>query len=99
MQGYAGITYIELGGQKRPLKFGTNQTAFFCEQRKIDLKEYTVLMSTGMEDMAVVRDILYSGMWAGDKSEKLPVEFDNFEVGDWIDEAGYANVIQKLSEA
>lgn len=98
MQAYAGITYIELGGQDRPLKFGTNQTAKFCDMRKIDLKEYGRLLGEGMEDMAVIRDLLYTGLWAGAKSEKTPVDFDEFTVGDWMDE-DLEGIMVKLTEA
>lgn len=99
MQAYAGTTYIELGGQDRPLKFGTNQTAKFCELRGIDLNTYGSLLSSGLEDMSVIRDLIFSALWAGAKSEKKPTDFDSFDVGDWMDEAGLEAVMSKFTEA
>jgi hypothetical protein len=99
MQALAGITYIEIGGEKRPLKFGTNQTAKFCEIRAIDLNVYGQLLSEGMQDMGVIRDLLFTGLWAGAKAEKKNVDFDNFDIGDWMDEAGIEAVMLALTNA
>ena len=100
MHALAGTHYIELGGQKRPLRFGTNQTAVFCGIRKIGLSEYATIMSeNGLSDPANIRDLLYSALFAGAKSEKLPVDFDEYQVGDWMDAADQAVLMEQLSEA
>jgi len=37
-------------------------------------------------DESVVRDLIYSALWAGCKAKKEAVNFDEFEVGTWIEE-------------
>jgi hypothetical protein len=100
MHAIAGTHYIEIGGQKRPMRFGTNQTAKFCEVKKITLSEYSDMMKTGgLSDLGTTRDLLYSALWAGAKTEKLPTDFDEATVGDWMDEADMLQLMEQLSVA
>ena len=100
MHTLAGTHYIEIGGAKRPLRFGTNQTAKFCEIRKIGLSEYGELMGNGgLEDLTNIRDLLFSALFAGAKAERLPVEFDEYQVGDWMDAADQTKLMQEFSAA
>lgn len=100
MHALAGTHYIEIGGQKRPLRFGTNQTAIFCELKKIGLSEYTELMgASGLSDISNIRDLLYSALFAGAKAEKKPVDFDHFDVGFWMDDCDQEVLMQQFSAA
>jgi hypothetical protein len=100
MHAIAGTHYIEIGGQKRPMRFGTNQTAKFTEIKKITLSEYSELMqSGGLSDLGNIRDLLFSALWAGAKTEKLPTDFDEATVGDWMDEADQVALMEQLSAA
>jgi len=86
-----GITEIKIGGKLRPIKFGTNSTALLCELRGITLKDMGVMFSedriknneiTGGE----IRDMIYSGLVSAARSKGIEVDFDQYMVGDWIDE-------------
>lgn len=82
-----GTTLIKIGGKERPIKFGTNQSSKYCEVRSVSLAEMQdelsdISKNTGSE----IRDLIFSALWAGAKSDKLEVDFDYIEVGDWIDE-------------
>lgn len=86
-----GVEHFEIGGKSRPLKFGTNQTAILCKLKGINLKQLNELFSverfTNLEiDNTEIRDLIYSALVSGAKTCKEPVDFDNEEVGDWIDE-------------
>jgi hypothetical protein len=99
-----GTTIINIGGEDRPVKFGTNQTAVYCELRKKTLAEYQEEL-TKLSDVGVIRDLIYSALFAGYKAEKKDVSFDNYEVGEWIDEmtqddlAKIFDVLGKSNEA
>lgn len=88
MHALAGTHYFEIGGKKRPARFNTtNQTGKFCDIRKIGLPEYADYMSEkGLQNPTVIRDFLFSALFAGAISEKQPVDFDEYTVGDWIDQ-------------
>ena len=82
-----GYKLITIGGAERPLKFGTNQTARYCELRSITLAQYYEELAD-IENSAgsTIRDLIYSALWAGAKTDKLDVDFDAFAVGNWMDD-------------
>jgi len=86
-----GTAEINIGGKKRPIKYGTNSTAILCEIRGITLKDMGDMFSeqrikdneiTGGE----VRDLIYAGLASGSYSKGEEPEFNRYQVGDWIDE-------------
>ena len=82
-----GTTDINIGGKVRPIKFGTNQSARYCEVRGVSLaKMQEELSDISQSSGGEIRDLIYSALWAGAKSNKLEVDFDNIDVGGWIDE-------------
>lgn len=79
---------INIGGQERPIKFGTNATAKFCELENLDLTGYGLALfqlSKGTLSGTTLRSLVYAGLYAACKSEKLDVDFDVYDVGDWLD--------------
>ena len=112
MKGYKLIT---IGGKERPLKFGTNQTAKYCEVRSISLQDYwpgLIKMSLKQTDKKYddykdchdinIIDLVYSDLWAGAKTEKIDIEFNEFDIGDWMDEIAVedmTSVFDTLSES
>jgi len=74
-----GEVEVSIGGKPRLIKFGTNQLAIFTQMHNVDLSE----ADFGMHHL---RDLIYSGLVAGAKKNKEKVDFDEWEVGEWIDE-------------
>jgi len=74
-----GEIEVSIGGKPRLVKFGTNQLAIFTQMHKVDLSE----ADFGMHHL---RDLIYSALVAGAKKQKQEVDFDEWEVGEWIDE-------------
>jgi len=83
----SGVITVKLGGQKRSLKFGTNSTARYCEIRKCSLDDYIKDMDFDNLKAGVVRDLIYSALWAYNVTNNIETDFNTFNVGDWIDEA------------
>jgi len=85
-----GEVEVSIGGKPRLLKFGTNQLAIFTQMHKVDLSE----ADFGMHHL---RDLIYSALVAGAKKNKEAIEFDEWEVGEWIDEMEEGN-LEKIIE-
>lgn len=97
-----GATIISIGGQERPLKFGTNATFLFCQKRGITLKQFGEVfaadkLANNDIDGSEIRDLIWAGLVAGAKSNNLPVDFDEWTVGDWIDDLSAADMGNVLS--
>lgn len=76
---FRGEVEVTIGGASRLLKFGTNQLALFTQMHNVDLSE----ADFGMHHL---RDLIYTALVAGAKSQKKEVDFDEWAVGEWIDE-------------
>lgn len=76
---FRGEVEVSIGGRLRLVKFGTNQLALFTQKHSLQLSE----VSFGMEQ---IRDLIWSGLVAGAKKRNEPVDFDEWTVGEWIDE-------------
>jgi len=74
-----GEIEVSIGGKPRLVKFGTNQLAIFTQMHGQDLSE----ADFGMHNL---RDLVYSALVAGAKNQKQPVDFDEWTVGEWLDE-------------
>ena len=87
-----GYTEVVIGGKKRPVKFGTNQTILFNQHRGITLKEYAGIFKKdrlkNMEfDGSEIRDLAWSGLKGGALYENQEFDFTPEDVGNWIDDA------------
>lgn len=84
-----GLRIINIGGQKRPIKFGVNFTALFMEQRGCDIEGLNKALLSLVQktnNPADIRDIFYNALRAGALSKGLEVDFNEYSVGDWLDE-------------
>lgn len=86
-----GQAKVTIGGKSRPIKFGTNATHLFCNKRGIKLNEFNDLFSPqrlqAMEiDGSEIRDLIWAGLAAACYSLGEEVDFNEWTVGDWIDE-------------
>lgn len=76
---------MNIGGKERPLKFGFNQSVFYCEQRGITITQMNKELTKISTDMGVFRDTIWSALKEGARQAKEPFEFDAFDVGDWLE--------------
>jgi len=73
---------VELGGETRPFKWGTNATRILSGKVDKDLHELD--LQSNIIEQAVL--VIYSGLYAGAKSEGKEIDFTEWEVSEWIDE-------------
>jgi len=98
----AGVITVNIGGKERSLKFGTNQTARYCEVNKCTLDEYLTDMNFTNMRGDEIRDLIYSGLWAYDITNDAKIDYNRFSVGDWIDEADQKeinSIFQSLADS
>lgn len=91
-----GEIEVELGGRKRLVKFGLNQMAIYTQKHRIDLSEMTTI------GVAEIRDLIWSGLVAGAKKNGEEIDFDEWQVGDWLEEmeqTEYDAVMQTFQKA
>jgi hypothetical protein len=71
---------VNMGGEVRTLKFGTNATALFCQRHGIGLSEMARQFQPDTISPLHYRDLIWSALVSGG-SDCTPEQ-----VGDWIDE-------------
>lgn len=80
---------ITIGGEQRPIKFGTNASAIMCDLRGMDYQTYMekiAAIADGKFTIGFVRDLIYSGLKAAELSEKGKSALTPEQVGDWMDD-------------
>lgn len=77
--------HFKIGGKKRLVKFGTNATAVFCDEHDMSLNEYQSITFKDIKP-SEARDLIWSGLVAGAHKEKKEVDFDKWDVGEWMDD-------------
>jgi|SRR5690554_1351472 len=86
MVGFKGEVTLKIGGKKRLLKFGTNQTAILCEMYDVPLEEMDQAFSPARMSVAQTRDLIYSAIAAGCLTKGKEIDFTQYQVGDWVDD-------------
>jgi len=84
------MDFIELGGQKRPIKFGLNTLRVFSKEFGISLND---LGNIGSMTFDLMLELVFAGLKEGAKKEGQQVQYTIEHLCDWVDEKG------KLDEA
>lgn len=91
-----GEVEVEIGGKTRLVKFGLNSLALYTERQGVDLSD---VQGFGLSQM---RDMIWAGLVAGAKKRGEPADFDEWTVGDWIeemDQAEYERIVSALNNS
>jgi hypothetical protein len=89
------IFEITIGGVKKGFKFGTYSMGIACQKENCTLGELITKISGEVQPLTVIH-IIYGGAVSYAKSNKLPVDFDETNVSDWIDELGFETAMKLL---
>ena len=89
-----GYYTLEIGGKKRTLHFSMNFWAKFTDMLDIGLAEIGDVFSKGISIKALIA-LIYSGLLAYDKENKNEVDYDEFDVGNWLEDI-QADEIEKI---
>jgi len=77
------INYIELGGEKRPIKFGFWALAVFCDKVKIKLEQ----LDSFVENLTLMDTIvlIHTGLQDGARVEKKEFNIELTQIADWLE--------------
>ncbi len=94
---------VDIGGEVRPVLFNMNQRICFCRLRGLSSAEMNEELSHPHKwDESVNRDLIYSALYAAVKSKKGVVEFNEEDVGEWmedVEDAELSKIYQALLDA
>jgi hypothetical protein len=86
---------VLIGGKVRLFKFGVNQLAIYSQRHNLNLSEVEMGMSQ-------IRDLFWSALVAGAKKKKEEIDFDEWDVGEWIDDMeqeDFDKVVEAMNNA
>lgn len=87
-----GEIEVSIGGKPRLIKFGLNQMAIYTDKHNIALSDIQGF------SVSQVRDLVWSGLVAGARKKGEPIDFDEWQVGDWIEDMPQSD-FDKVMEA
>ena len=79
---------LKLNNKTIPLKWGTWAMREFCVANNIGIDKYFELLGKTQFDLDLVVKMIYTGYKSACVSSKQPIEYDENDVCDWIDELG-----------
>lgn len=92
-----GYYTLEIGSKKRTLHFSMNFWANFTDMLNIGLAEIGDVFSNGIS-IKGLRALIYSGLLAYDQENKNEIDYDEFDVGNWLEDIE-ATEIEKIIQA
>ena len=95
--GLRGEYTLQVADREVLLKFGTNSTAVFCEKHDISLQEFQNRFSADQLQIRDIRDFIWAAAVAGAHATDREIDFDRWDVGDWIDELSQEELDRILS--
>lgn len=84
MNQLSGYCEVKIKDMVIPCKFGMNAFAMFTQMMKVDLDQIDTLLTTS--NVIAMRNLIYCGMKAAVMSSGGNIDFNEYTVGDWIDE-------------
>ena len=91
-----GYITIKLGGKNRTLHFSMNFWAIFTEQMGIGIDKIAETFQEGL-NIKAMRSLIYAGILAYDQEEGNPIDYNEFKVGNWMEDIT-AEQIQEIVE-
>ena len=80
---------MKIVGGDSSIKLVKNTYILCCEWRGTsftELQEHCAVIAENGGSGAEIRDFVWAALKAGARKAKKPFEFDNFDVGDWMDD-------------
>ena len=81
-----GYSVQEVNGVEYPMKWGLNQSMFYCELRKCSIDQMNEELREISSDMTVLRDILWSAFKDGARVAKKEFDLTNYDIADLMEE-------------
>ena len=86
MNSKRGYITISLGGKDRTLHFSMNFWCHYTDSLNVSINDLEKVFNTDNFSMSSIRALIYSGLIAYDKEEKNPIDYDEYDVGNWLED-------------
>ena len=80
-----GYYTLKLGGKNRNMHFSMNFWANFTEILGVSLEDIGLVFNNGMS-ISKIRTLIYSGLLAYDQEEGNEIDYNEFQVGAWLED-------------
>jgi hypothetical protein len=78
---------IELGGKRRPIRFGFGALMLFEESTGANISEFFAKMASGDFKIRLLIELIYAGLKNGARANNEQFDADVMTIADWVDEA------------
>ena len=92
MNSKRGYITIALGGKDRTLHFSMNFWCHYTDTLNVSINELHKVFNTDNFSMSSIRALIYSGLIAYDKEEKNDIDYDEWDVGNWLEDLDNAKI-------
>jgi len=92
-----GYYTLKIGGKNRTLHFSMNFWATFTDMLNVSLDEIGGIFEKGVSLKAIIT-IVYAGILTYDQENKKEIDYDNFDVGNWLEDVTSED-IEKIIKA
>ena len=92
-----GYYTLKIGGKNRTLHFSMNFWATYTDLLEISLDEIGGVFEKGVSLKAIIM-LVYAGILTYDQENKKEIDYDNFDVGNWLEDIS-ADDIEKIIKA
>ena len=92
-----GYYTLKIGGKNRTLHFSMNFWATYTDLLGISLDQIGGVFEKGVSLKAIIM-LVYAGILTYDQENKKEIDYDNFDVGNWLEDIS-ADDIEKIIKA
>jgi hypothetical protein len=86
-----GYCQLEIGGKIRTLHFSMNFWAAFENAAGFSISEIDKVLGAGLS-LTTLRAMIYAGILAYDQENKQIVDYDQFDVGNWMEDVNQDHI-------
>ena len=86
MNSKRGYITIPLGGKDRTLHFSMNFWCHYTDTLNVSINDLEKVFNADNFSMSSIRALIYSGLIAYDKEEKNNIDYDEWDVGNWLED-------------
>jgi len=81
-----GYSVQKIGNKEYPMKWGLNQSMFYCELRGVSIDEMNKQLANISSDISVLRDLLWSSFKDGARVDGKEFTLSNYDIADLMED-------------
>ncbi len=93
-----GEVHIKFRGADKVLKFNINARYMFCQMHEITEEQFSDFFRNEL-NVTKFRDLIFCAMLSADSQAERVKDYNIYDIGEWMDEAGEKEVVRVLNVA